>query len=566
MGRKGIGKLAPFGICKRIEVRSAGGKETPQGYLVAHFFLDYDLIMSLDDDSPVKLEAGKDDRTFDPKTGTIIRLSQFQPKRVPDEVTFKRQLATRFSPIDHDFRILVHDITHPLLEPFPIEPNDIPIDLETRIDLNFTPVITNSGEELRVSGWLAKARDPYKNEELAGVRIYARKKLVAITRDFEQPAGFTGEFTIRSYLVGEVYADWLDLDEGEDLIRSDRQGILWESEYGSALKSWGAKLIREIGAASQGPKRRQNRDSFLKVSNFVERANRRYQETEVANAAIQLAEQIGSFADDEELKDEKYVDSLAEIILTVAPHKALIDAFQEFSRQANLGEVTLERLIDLFGKARVAEMASYSQIAAERVQSIQELERIVLKAKDDESQFQRLLARSPWLIEPTWSAITMNQALKTFKSAFEQFWYTRTGIDISLDIGETVANKRPDFTLVHVGQMLHIVEIKKAGHDFDDADFERLLRYVDAFTEFFDKHRSLLHEFPRGWRIDLIADGEKLNNRSHVRAYESMKRDGLVLRKTWVDFLHHAKTAHEQFLIISDRYRERNKQLLSSSD
>lgn len=50
MGRKGVGKLAPFGICKVIEVISSGGKEVSgldrngkkaKGYLTAHFILDY---------------------------------------------------------------------------------------------------------------------------------------------------------------------------------------------------------------------------------------------------------------------------------------------------------------------------------------------------------------------------------------------------------------------------------------------------------------------------------------------------------------------------------------------
>ncbi|MGH7427514.1 MAG: ATP-binding protein, partial [Candidatus Methylomirabilaceae bacterium] len=35
MGRKGIGKLAPFGICERIEVLSSGGPKTPKGHLTA---------------------------------------------------------------------------------------------------------------------------------------------------------------------------------------------------------------------------------------------------------------------------------------------------------------------------------------------------------------------------------------------------------------------------------------------------------------------------------------------------------------------------------------------------
>ena len=91
------------------------------------------------------------------------------------------------------------------------------------------------------------AKDAYKNEEMMGVRIYARGKIVGVTRDFNQPAGFTGEFTMRSYLVGQVMAE-CDLDDGEDLIRTDRQDILWDSEYGQLLRKWGAELITEIAA------------------------------------------------------------------------------------------------------------------------------------------------------------------------------------------------------------------------------------------------------------------------------------------------------------------------------
>ena len=82
---------------------------------------------------------------------------------------------------------------------------------------------------------------------------------MATTRDFEQPAGFTGEFhAIRSYLVGEVYADWSDLDDGEDLIRSDRQSILWESDYGGSLsRPEGASLIKEIGELPKDPRRKR---------------------------------------------------------------------------------------------------------------------------------------------------------------------------------------------------------------------------------------------------------------------------------------------------------------------
>jgi hypothetical protein len=550
MGRKGIGKLAPFGICQRIEVLSAGGEKTPEGYVVGHFYMDYSRILE-DTDDRARFDAGPLDRTFRDTSGTMIRLSNFLPKRVPDAETFHRQLAARFIVARPDFNITVEDTRDPATNPpKKVDPLSIPTNPETVIDLSGRPVVTEDGQKLPVTGWLAMAKEAYKHEEMTGVRVYARDKIVATTRDFEQPAGFTGEFTVRSYLVGEVRADWLDLDDGEDLIRSDRQGILWDSDLGRALRLWGAELIKEIGVKSSKPRRKRVSEMFLRTSNFVDRAKAKFKDQDVVDAAIDLAKQIGSFAAEDELEHTDYVEDLADVILSVAPHKALIQAFRDFHKEVAGGEPTLEQLSDLFGKTRIAEMASYSQIAAERVQALKELQKIVYSTAD-ESELQKLIAKAPWLIEPTWSVISKNQTLKTFKSGFEYFWKQRTGDSVMLAIG--FEDKRPDFTLVSVGRMLHIVEIKKSGHEFDDADFERMINYVYAFDEFFEKNPMLHKEFPEGWRIDLIADGANLKKLPNRSSYDSFINSKKVERISWQDFLTRAKTSHEMFLDISDK-------------
>src|SRR5213079_1506146 len=139
---------------------------------------------------------------------------------------------------------------------FRVDAFRVPIVPETSIDLSTRPVPLPDGAELPVTGQLGMATEAYRNEEMAGVRIYARGKIIATTRDFEQPAGYTGEYTTRSYLVGEVHAEWLDDDSDEDLVRTDRQGILWDSDKGDAFRRWGMQLIREIGAASKKPRRK----------------------------------------------------------------------------------------------------------------------------------------------------------------------------------------------------------------------------------------------------------------------------------------------------------------------
>ncbi|UCV21482.1 ATP-binding protein [Ferribacterium limneticum] len=548
MGRKGIGKLAPFGICRRIEVWSAGGEKTEKGYSVTHFFMDFDKIVTDEDDS-VPLEVGSEDQTWSKKSGTRIRLTSFLSKRVPELETFLRQLAVRFTFARPDFKILIVNATDGAAGPVQVNQLDIPLMPGTRIDLTSRPVVGDDGTMFPVSGWLGMGKEAYKYEEMMGVRIYARGKIVGVTRDFNQPAGFTGEFTMRSYLVGQVEAEWLDLDQGDDLVRTDRQDILWDSDYGQLLRRWGAELIKEIARNSREPRRIRVRDEFLRKSKIEERARARFGDREVARVAIDLAKKFGGFAAEDELNDDVYVDDLSQIILSVAPHQALMEAFHEFTNQVTKGQASMDQMLDIFNKAQIAELASYAQIAAQRVRVINDLQQII-DVSMDESQFQALIANAPWLIEPSWTVITKNQSLKNFKHAFEKFWKAKHGTDLSLAIDHE--DKRPDFTLVSIDGLLHIVEIKKAGHTFDDADFDRLINYVDAFEQFFEENKETVVEFYREWKIDLVADGLKLKKSANARSFEGLEKDNRVKRMSWRDFLSRAKKVHEQFLDVHD--------------
>lgn len=548
MGRKGIGKLAPFGICRRIEVWSAGGPKTKDGYAITHFFMDFDKIVT-DDDDAVPLDIGSDDRGWSKKTGTRIRLTSFLAKRVPDEETFLRQLAVRFTFAKPDFKIMIVDTATAGAKPVKVNPLDIPLLPGSKIDLASRPVIADDGTTLPVSGWLGMAKEAYKNEEMMGVRIYARGKIAGVTRDFNQPAGFTGEFAMRSYLVGQVEAEWLDLDNGDDLVRTDRQDILWSSDYGELLRRWGAELIKEIARISREPRRVRVRDEFLRKSDIEDRARQRFGDKQVARVAIDLAKKFGGFAAEDELSDDVYVEDLSQIILSVAPHQALMEAFHEFTNQVTKGEASIDQMLDIFSKAQIAELASYAQIAAQRVRVIKDLQQII-DVSMDENQFQALIAQAPWLIEPSWTVITKNQSLKNFKHAFEKFWKRTHGTDVVLAIDKEA--KRPDFTLVSIDGLLHIVEIKKAGHAFDDTDFDRLINYVDAFDQFFKENQETVAEFYRAWRIDLVADGEKLKKSSNRHAFGGFVDSGRVKRMSWRDFLTRAKKVHEQFLDVHD--------------
>lgn len=54
--------------------------------------------------------------------------------------------------------------------------------------------------------------------------------------------------------------------------------------------------------------------------------------------ALDIGDSIGGFAAEDELADDEYVEGLAQVILSVAPHRALVTAFQDFERTRTGGE------------------------------------------------------------------------------------------------------------------------------------------------------------------------------------------------------------------------------------
>ncbi len=545
MGRKGIGKLAPFGICREIEVISSGGGRTHKGYLTAHFSMDYDAIVE-DTDTDYHPDPAELDRTYQERPGTTIRLSRFLKKRVPDKDTFLRQLAQRFGMLPHDFTISVEDTRNPEENPpVSVEPVNIPVNEKTRIDLSDRPVRLDDGDLLPVSGWVAMAKENYSSNEFAGVRIYARSKIVAITRDFGLISGYTGEFTLKAYLVGEIHAEWLDQDDGEDLVKTDRQDILWESDYGQAMSLWGQDLLKEIGQKSRQPRRESVRDRFLGLARIEERATERYSDERITETAIALAGTIGGFAAEDELEDETYIEGLSEIILSVAPHQTLMEAFRAFNAQVTDQGASLESLVDLFSTTRIAELASYGQIAFERVTVLEKLEEVIV-AKVDEPSLQKLISNAPWLIDPTWTVVTANQELRTFAARMKAYWHDLHGEELEIAIDHE--SSKPDFTAIGVRSRLHAVEIKRPGHNFNDSDYVRFEKYIQAFRTLFAEHQSLGDDFPKGWTILLVCDGMNVRDTTKKEAISSFEDKQEVERITWNDFLTRAQRANSAFL------------------
>ena len=549
LGRKGIGKLAPFGICQEIRVISAGGDPDDSGnYEISDLILQYESIL-FDDDSDYHPKPGPLDGSKQSWHGTTIILRQFSRKRVPPGDVLHRQISARFgiSRTDWRVRLVDSDGTGDYDDGFDVGDLEIPLMDGTRICVDHRPVQVKLNDEdeldlvtenLPVRGWVAYSKDPYKDEAMAGVRVFARGKIVAQTRDFDIGAGFTGEYKMRSYVVGEIHADWLD-DE-DDLIRSDRQGIIWTSERGEALQRWGVKLLKELASGSETSVRNQVWGEFLERSKLQERLQRALpDDSDLRNAIQKAAKSLVRSVDREHVrKSDDFVERVVQLAFTIGPHQTLLQTLDEV---ADLSTGTLEPVIELLEKASVVEMYSLGQVARERIDAVEKLQTLIGSATTDESQLQRLIERAPWLLYPEWTPLTQNQSLNSLRAAFESWFRLTHGTEIVTTSMDSA--KRPDFVMLSHAGSVEIVELKKPNHALTDDEYYRAFNYRHIVLSFLQKNADLRASFPKV-RLTIVSDELALN----PALVSALEREDDIAHKPWATVLHDTMEAHQDFL------------------
>lgn len=552
MGRKGIGKLAPFGICRTVEVITAGGKLTDHGYRVSHIKLHLE-DMLFDSEEEYLPEVGVLDGTFSEEHGTTIRLTDFNRKLVPKGEELHRQLCARFGIRRDDWDVQVFNTEAsgalPGFEQESFRLGELKIDLqeETKVTFDRTPIKHGGDDPLPVSGWLAFAKDAYKDEVMAGVRIYARGKIVATTRDFGATSGFTGEWGIRSYLTGEIHAEWLD--ENEDLVRSDRQDIIWTSDLGQALQEWGVQQVKDLAKRGRSSVQRRTREVFEQAANLDQRLladapgdpHYRYSVKEAFRALV-------ADSDREAASDPQRVERYVELAKNIAPHKELLDTLSQVSKEV---DSPLDVVLALFQKARIAEFYALGQVAQERVDVVNRLRQLIRDGNTLERPLQELIERAPWLLAPEWTPLGMNDTLDRVRESFESWHFTRWNHLISTS---SIRNpeRRPDFVLLNGPKgTLWVVEIKRVDYHLTDEEFSRAVDYLGSLEDFLEDTPSFGREFPIR-RLTFIVDHIDRLSRTNRKLLEESPN---IERRGWHDLMEQTDQAHRDFLAKVEKLR-----------
>ena len=539
LGRKGIGKLAPFGICNEIEIWSTGKKGEDGRYPISHLILNYEEIKNHKEEKYLPT-LGTDDEKYSDISGTKITLKKFNHRKASNPEIFRRQIARKFSLSVPNFKITIKDTKSGKI----YEISEIDLDILEDTKINIYEIIDDN-MKLLVWGWVAYTKQSYNYSELAGIRVYAHGKLATVTRDFGIKAGFTGEHSIRSYMVGEIHADWLDKEE--DLITSDRQDIIWSSEKGQIFQSWGQTLMRKLGKQSVNSLRKRNYELFMDKSNYEKEAKKIFGDTSVFKSAIEVGKSIGQTFARENLNDRTYVERIRDLCFMLAPHTTVVDTLKKISEAK---DIELAKLNTLFETVALAETFSYGQIAQQRINAIETFEdKIKLNPVVLEDDLQDLLEHCPWLIKSEWSLIQANRALNHFKESFK-FWCSQHQKSFDSNI-KLEGNTRPDFIMAFAN-IIEIIEIKRPSRKLDDNSFDSLFNYYDIMKEYINDNST--SGFTK-IHITLICDQILLNrkNNDHLK---KMENSGDLIRKDWMTMLEQVKQANEDFLSFKDKLIE----------
>jgi hypothetical protein len=518
-GRKGIGKLAGFGIADRIEIRTVKDKQ------IAHFALDYkaltrsDKFVDADGYEPEALD--EDGATTAEKPGTKVVLSQLKISRAVNSDQFRRGLARRLLVLDESFAVHVNGK--------PVTRQEIPLQFRFP-EKKGTWATEDLGGGRQIHWWAGFSKDTIPDEEQRGFVIYVRGKLAQAPWLFDLSGGVHGQHGMQ-YLTGEVQADFLD--ESVDLIATDRGTVRWEDPVAAPLKEWGQEKIKEL-LITWIKKRREKKIRSPKIVRLLQLAEKLpAHERKIFQQVVDKIVAIPQLDKDEEGKD--IADELVEFAYNALTNRSFLEAIRQLNA-ASAKDVS--HFSEILSEWDILEAVNTAHLVKGRIAIIRKFAQMIKDKVPEKPDMQEYLKNHPWLIDPKWTMLVHEQALDGIIR--EQF-------DIKAK-GKGEGTKRLDFfCLGDRYQTAHVVEVKRAGALVGREEFRQLEDYVLYLRKRLQEESSDRHHRRTVVSGLLIADRIRPGDEGHGKSRQDA---GLFDIRTWRNLLTTAETMHQEFLHV----------------
>ncbi len=400
MGRKGIGKLSLFSIANNIEIHSFkdGNKN---GFVLNREKIEENIRREEDvfhpaEVSPENIEISK---------GTKIILTNLKRRITALDPHLREKLARRFSVIGEK-------------EKFNVNINNIPISIADRDfykkiqflwtigdENNYLALCGNrkehknydgvidSAKNLKLSGWVGAV-------EKSG-SIKDDNKIILLTRGKLAQEDILGELEdgglYSKYLIGEINADFLDLDDEEDIITSNRQTIIEDDPRYLAAKKYIAETLVDIRTVWNEWRVKYSTEKALK-NPAIDQWYQSLKSERLRGYARKLFEKIqASPVENEDDRKEVYRYGILAFERLV-----LKDALEELNKIDSIDDM---KFSSIFQDIDGVESVLYYEIASQRLRVINEFNKFVDK-NELEKVVQKYIFDHLWLLHPSWERPT----------------------------------------------------------------------------------------------------------------------------------------------------------------
>jgi len=439
MGRKGVGKLAGFGVARRIEVLTK-----VKDHNHAHGIrLDFDEILAAGDTKKVQVptfriphDAGLGEH------GTRVTLSRLVHESVKSrEATVRSSIGDHFVQIDQeDFAITLNEVPatptprrHSYAWPEPQRPTHELVD--------YAIPASETGQPVQFKYRLRFVED--RASLLAsqrGVRVYAHKRLAAAPSLLHADTNMHG-FRMTDYLDGVVYADFLD-NLNRDYIATDRQGLRWDTPLLQPVHEFLGGQIKE--ACKQYQKvRDENKRIEVEADSFtVDLIRAAHLSRREHRLAVTICARLASFHR-QGVDTPEYQEHARLLVGAVGKG----DIFSAISRIAHKEQPQLHDLASEVIRLSHAEIDQTLSGVRTRILAIETLQRIVehtdFKAGNNEDEIHTLLKESPWLIDATYfEFLTSDRSVATLFKTLSK--HLRIGDHVPITYNKhSVSEKEP---------------------------------------------------------------------------------------------------------------------------
>ena len=414
MGRKGIGKLALFSIADSIEVHSvklndSGLVVERNGFIMRASDIEHAMTNGRTDYVPTVV-AESDVKI---KEGTLITIRDLKTGGQVTETFLKKRLARRFGVIGTslDFVVSVNG------KPITVEDRDYFSRLEYLwcigkgseaflkqakgvIRHETLPGIVDEEKGYAVFGWVGTTAEHKAIEQgNNGIVVLARGKVIHenLLPDLKEGRVFS------KYVIGELRADFLDLDNHDDIATSDRQSVKDSDPRVEALKRFVKDtILNHIGNIwTDWRNEDQSKEALKNPAIDAWFSDLRPQHRKYAKS---LLGRIAGFpVEDDELRRTLYRHGILAFETLAA--KDNLDALKKIESHADL-----ERLLELFKDFDELEAAHYWHITRTRVAVLQKFEKITPKAR--ETIIRDYIFDHLWLLHPSWERASTDQRME----------------------------------------------------------------------------------------------------------------------------------------------------------